>query len=698
MRSVGAVDAKTVRVVLRSRYSNWRSLFGNVLPAHALRGEDLTKIWSDRIDNPKTGRPIGSGPFLLESWEPGRQLTLVRNPRYWGAHRSYLDRIVIRFRVESENPVDWFRNDELDVARAIFLPGSISALRGEAGVKVLAGPSAGYQGLNFRIGPGGHPALRSKLIRRALAYGIDRATLVREVPGQIDPNLRPLQSILFLVQSPHYRPHWSSYRYRPARATRLLEQAGCRRGADSIYSCAGERLSLRFVTSAGNPNRARILSLVQAQLRRSGVEVVPIFAPPATFLFTILPSGDFDVALFGFFSAPNPTGNTIFGCGGSQNFTGYCQRLVTRDLDQADRILDARQQARVMNRADAQMARDMPVLPLFQIPLATAVRDTVQELRLQSLNPPDELGELVARGVALAAAIAVSLLAVSGAGGSGTQTPRVGGTIVFGELPEPVCLNPLLARCLQAGGPPTLLFLEEKVLEPAFVVSPRLHVAATARLRRHVHEEAAVHAHVPDSASGEVERRRARHGPRLRLHAPRQDRPQGRAVRGGAGASRAGAECLRRRREGRSSRPARPTCGLAHPLREHPAAARARGREARKHLGRRNRQSEDGQADRERAFPHRALGARRTADSRAQPPLLGPPRVSRPARRPLPSRQGRSRWNGSGEASSTSPGAFPLPLLPWPRYVRSGASGSSARPVRRGSTSRSGSVPEAIRR
>ncbi|MBA3562013.1 MAG: hypothetical protein H0W35_04745 [Actinobacteria bacterium] len=322
VRRVSAVDAKTVRVVLRSRFSGWRSLFANVLPSHALQGQDLTKIWTDRIDNPKTGRPIGSGPFLLESWERGRQLTLVRNPRYWGAHRAYLDRIVIRFRVESESPVDWFRNRELDVAWGVGRSGGVPELRREPGVKVLAGPSAGYQAFNFRIGPGGHPALRNKLIRRALAHGIDRAALVREVPGEINPKLRPLQSLLFLVQSPYYRPNWSGYSYRPALATRLLEQAGCRRGADSIYSCAGERLSLRFVTSAGNPNRARILSLVQAQLRRSGVEVVPSFAPPSTFLGTILESGDFDVALFGFFSAPNPTGNAIFGCGGSANFSG----------------------------------------------------------------------------------------------------------------------------------------------------------------------------------------------------------------------------------------------------------------------------------------------------------------------------------------------------------------------------------------
>jgi ABC-type oligopeptide transport system substrate-binding subunit len=110
------------------------------------------------------------------------------------------------------------------------------------------------------------------------------------------------------------------------------------------------------------------------------------FSPPSTFLGSILQSGGFDVALFGFFSARNPTGSSIFGCGGSQNFTGYCQPLVTRDLVQADRILAASTQARVLNRADAQMAKDVPVLPLFQVPRPTAVRDNVRNFA-QALNP-----------------------------------------------------------------------------------------------------------------------------------------------------------------------------------------------------------------------------------------------------------------------------------------------------------------------
>ena len=77
---------------------------------------------------------------------------------------------------------------------------------------------------------------------------------------------------------------------------------------------------------------------------------------------------------------------SIYGCEGAFNYTGYCQRLVTADLDEADRILDAGQQARVLNRADAQIARDLPVLPLFQVPEPTAVRDTVKNFA-QSYRP-----------------------------------------------------------------------------------------------------------------------------------------------------------------------------------------------------------------------------------------------------------------------------------------------------------------------
>ena len=94
----------------------------------------------------------------------------------------------------------------------------------------------------------------------------------------------------------------------------------------------------------------------------------------------IVPSGDFDAVSFTFFTTDQLGDKGIYGCGGPQNFSGYCQRLVTSDLDQADRILDADQRARVLNRVDRQLAKDVPVIPLYQVPFVLAYRDAVRNV------------------------------------------------------------------------------------------------------------------------------------------------------------------------------------------------------------------------------------------------------------------------------------------------------------------------------
>jgi peptide/nickel transport system substrate-binding protein len=376
VRSVRAVDAKTVRVVLKARSSTWRELFAVVLPRHALAGEDLERVWQDRIDNPRTGAPIGSGPFLVERWERGKELTLRRNPRYWGPHGAYLARLVLRFDVG--DPAQALRDGEVDVVHRRPDLGTESGYGQIPGVERFYGPGRSWEHFTIRIGPGGNAALRTKLVRRALAYGLDRAAIVRAAYGAFLPKWRPSENAVFLDGSHGYKPNWSDYRYRPARARRLLEQAGCRRGADGIYVCAGERLSLRFETPAGGSRRRIALEAAQRQLRRVGVEVVPTYTVGTAFFDQVVIPGHFDVALFAWFYDPDiGAPSDIYRCGGAENFGGYCQRLVTRDLDNADRILDPAQRARVLNHADRQMAKDVPVIPLWNEPAAVTVRSTV---------------------------------------------------------------------------------------------------------------------------------------------------------------------------------------------------------------------------------------------------------------------------------------------------------------------------------
>ena len=383
VRRVRVLDRKTFQAVLREPYADWRrQLYAVVLPRHALAGLDVTKVWSDRIDSPRTGRPIASGPFLVETFERGERLTLVRNPRYWGPHTAYLDRFVHRFRQNPLDPLDPLRRNEVDVALTLggnFVSAEVAReVRRLPGWRVATWPAAAAEHFAFRVGPGGHPALGSPLVRRALAFGIDRVAIAREIQAEAPRSARrPLDSTGFLPSESSYRPNWSGYRYDVARARRLLAEAGCRQGADRIYSCAGERLRLRFVTTAGIAVRERVVELARAHLRAVGVEVEPVYASPGALFSQIAPSGNFDAILFAWVGF----GGLVWPeswCGRDQNWTGYCDRLFTRDLQQVDRVVDPVQRARILNAADAKLARAVPVLPVVQPVVRGVIRATVR--------------------------------------------------------------------------------------------------------------------------------------------------------------------------------------------------------------------------------------------------------------------------------------------------------------------------------
>jgi peptide/nickel transport system substrate-binding protein len=349
IRKVRAVDAKTVRVSFSSSVAEWRELFHRIYPRAALAGQDLKSVWQDGIVNPKTGRPTGSGPFLIERWERGRQMTLVRN-RYWRPRRPYLDRIVFRFDLPASSRVDV-------VDRA--------SNRGGFSFRTIVSPGGGWEQIAIRLGPGGHPALQSALVRRALAFGIDRAALLR--PPLYGSKGRLLHNGILLTNSRFYEPHWDGYRHRPAEARRLLERAGCRIGLDRMYVCDGRRLSLRLA-STSDFDRGAAARAIQAQLKTIGVEVELDLA--RDFFDSRLNARDFDLALFGYVRTSTDPGWAVqtFGCGGQSNLTGYCNRQVTRKLLQSQAIVDEKTRMRLLNRVDALMARDVPMIPLFQRP------------------------------------------------------------------------------------------------------------------------------------------------------------------------------------------------------------------------------------------------------------------------------------------------------------------------------------------
>ena len=83
LKSVTATDTYTLKVELASAFSGFPQTLCN----------DVTKVF-DVAEAQKVGLkafaniPIGTGPYMVKSWDHNKQVTLVKNPNYWNADGS----------------------------------------------------------------------------------------------------------------------------------------------------------------------------------------------------------------------------------------------------------------------------------------------------------------------------------------------------------------------------------------------------------------------------------------------------------------------------------------------------------------------------------------------------------------------------------------------------------------------------------
>src|SRR5918995_180207 len=147
---------KRVTFVYKNAFSGWKDLFNGIYPSHVLGGEDFNKIWADCVCNPKNGKPIGNGPFLLQSYRKGVDATLVRNPRWYGP-KPKLQRIVFRFIQDTNTQIQAMRGGEVD---AIFPSPqtALTALQRQSGIAYKASPGLFHEHIDL-AGKGDHNPL-----------------------------------------------------------------------------------------------------------------------------------------------------------------------------------------------------------------------------------------------------------------------------------------------------------------------------------------------------------------------------------------------------------------------------------------------------------------------------------------------------------------------------------------------------------
>ncbi len=208
-----------------------------------------------------TNPGLYNGPYRIIELVAGSHILLERNPRWTGPPGQF-QRITVRA-IENTAALE-----------ANLLSGTIDMIAGELGLpldeglafekrhggafQIIYKPGLVYEHIDVNLG---QAALADRRLREALILGLDRETISRTLfAGRqpvADSFVNPLDS--------GYTADTPRYRYDPAHAEALLEEAGLRVQPDGIRrDAAGHRLSLELMTTAGNRSR----ELVGERLRR----------------------------------------------------------------------------------------------------------------------------------------------------------------------------------------------------------------------------------------------------------------------------------------------------------------------------------------------------------------------------------------------------------------------------------------------
>jgi peptide/nickel transport system substrate-binding protein len=218
------------------------------------------------------GKTSGSGPYLVESWKEGDYVKLVRRKDYnWGpaavGHTgpAFLDSITYKLVSEPSLRVAAVQSGQADVAYNAS-PQELKSLK-EAGFTIATPRYLGFVNglaINTRLEP-----YNDLKVRQALQAAINRQEIIDTV---YTPEWKLATSF---IQSnvPGATDHSELLAYNPAKAEKLLDEAGWIKGASGIRSKDGKPLTLTLHSNPYLATAKSVDELIAQQLGKIGWKV-----------------------------------------------------------------------------------------------------------------------------------------------------------------------------------------------------------------------------------------------------------------------------------------------------------------------------------------------------------------------------------------------------------------------------------------
>ena len=312
------------------------------------------------------------GPYQVESFAPGEEVRLVKNPNYWNADAVDIDRIIMRSIPDAGNRLLLIGSGDADFVADLTFDLFASVASGDE--YALAYEDARDTNLDELSLNNRFPPFDNALVREAVSLAIDRESLIAGAYGGFGvPGRFPMSTA---IPQPLPLPETAGARYDPDLARDLLAQAGYPDG----FSFA-----LTINPTRPGPHAEAVAVILASQLREVGLEAtIETIASPADFNAAVS-GGEMEAWLYSvrpILSEPAYTIPLLFTSNGfaadGLGYEGYTNDRVDELSDMILATEPGPDRDVLIDEARIILATEFPIVPLVETIIPWVFREDLQ--------------------------------------------------------------------------------------------------------------------------------------------------------------------------------------------------------------------------------------------------------------------------------------------------------------------------------
>lgn len=331
--SVDVVDPTTVKITLDQPQGSFLYDMG--------RGEAV--IVSSKSEPTNKEKPVGTGPFKFDHWAKGSEITLVKNPDYWGK-APYLDKVTFRFIPDAAAAVPALLSGDVQAFPNMPAGDALPQIKADPRFKVVIGSTEGETILAIN---NGRKPFNNLKVRQAISYALNRKEIIE---GASSGYGVPIGSH-YSPADPGYLDLTGKYPYNPDKAKELLKEAGFPNGFKATLKLPPPP----YAREGGQ--------IIAAELRKVGIDLQIIPVEWAQWLKDVFKQRDYDLTIVSHVE-PNDIG--IYAR--KDYYFDYHNPKFNAVMDELSKTSDPAKRVDLLHQAQTILADDAVNGFLFELP------------------------------------------------------------------------------------------------------------------------------------------------------------------------------------------------------------------------------------------------------------------------------------------------------------------------------------------